>query len=107
MTGTSLTAVVRARTPSSPQRRFGTFEGVFTPTLLTILGVIMFLREGWVAGQLGLLGAWLVVLLASVITSCTALSPDEQELEFVQTMVDLAGSACLFVRDSGDEDALA
>ena len=74
MTDSSATAVVHARTPASPQRRFGTFDGVFTPTLLTILGVIMYLREGWVVGQLGLLGAWLVVLLASVITVCTALS---------------------------------
>ena len=55
-------------------RRFGAFEGVFTPTLLTILGVIMYLREGWVVGQVGLLGAWAVILLASGITICTALS---------------------------------
>jgi hypothetical protein len=26
-------------------RKFGTFQGVFTPTVLTILGVIMFLRH--------------------------------------------------------------
>ncbi|MGB3944097.1 MAG: hypothetical protein WBK88_04825, partial [Methanothrix sp.] len=33
----------------APTRRlYGTFAGVFTPTLLTILGVIMFLRLGWV-----------------------------------------------------------
>ena len=29
-------------------KKFGTFGGVFTPTLLTILGVIMYLRLGWV-----------------------------------------------------------
>ena len=55
-------------------RRFGTWEGVFTPTLLTILGVVMFLREGWVVGQLGLLGAWAVIITASTISVCTALS---------------------------------
>ena len=74
MTDTPATAVLKARTPAAPERRFGTLDGVFTPTLLTILGVIMYLREGWVVGQLGLLGAWLVVLLASIITSSTALS---------------------------------
>ena len=32
----------------------GTFGGVFTPSILTILGVIMYLRFGWVVGHLGL-----------------------------------------------------
>ncbi len=58
-----------------PSRKlFGTFSGVFTPTLLTILGVIMYLREGWVVGNAGLLGAWLIILGAFAITGCTALS---------------------------------
>ncbi len=55
-------------------KKFGTFAGVFTPTLLTILGVIMFLRVGWVVGNAGLLGAWLIILIAYGITLCTALS---------------------------------
>ena len=37
------------------QRNLGTFLGVFTPTVLTILGVIMYLRFGWLVGHLGLL----------------------------------------------------
>jgi solute carrier family 12 (sodium/potassium/chloride transporter), member 2 len=53
---------------------FGTFGGVFTPTLLTILGVIMYLREGWVVGNAGLLGAWLIILLSFAITGFTAFS---------------------------------
>ncbi|RZV59988.1 MAG: amino acid permease, partial [Flavobacteriaceae bacterium] len=55
-------------------KKFGTFGGVFTPTLLTILGVIMYLRLGWVVGNAGLLGAWLIILVSFVITLCTALS---------------------------------
>tara|TARA_R110002049_G_scaffold188124_4_gene356404 strand:+ start:2340 stop:4532 length:2193 start_codon:yes stop_codon:yes gene_type:complete len=55
-------------------KKFGTFGGVFTPTLLTILGVIMFLRMGWVVGNAGLLGAWLIIIVAFLITLCTALS---------------------------------
>jgi amino acid transporter len=55
-------------------KKFGTFAGVFTPTLLTILGVIMYLRLGWVVGNAGLLGAWVIILLAYIITLCTALS---------------------------------
>ncbi|MDX1568774.1 MAG: amino acid permease, partial [Longimicrobiales bacterium] len=55
-------------------KKFGTIPGVFTPTLLTILGVIMFLREGWVIGNAGLGGGMLIILLAFGITGATALS---------------------------------
>jgi len=56
------------------QKLFGTFGGVFTPTLLTILGVIMYLREGWVVGNAGLLGAWLIILISFMITGFTGFS---------------------------------
>ncbi|MEX2527249.1 MAG: amino acid permease [Gemmatimonadota bacterium] len=52
----------------------GTFGGVFTPSILTILGVIMYLRFGWVVGNLGLIGTLVVVTLATSITFLTALS---------------------------------
>ncbi len=55
-------------------KQFGTFGGVFTPTLLTILGVIMFLREGWIIGNAGLLGGLLIMTLGFGITLCTALA---------------------------------
>jgi amino acid transporter len=54
--------------------RFGTFAGVFTPNVLTILGVIMFLRFGQVVGQSGIYHALLIVLCAKLITSLTAVS---------------------------------
>ena len=31
--------------------RLGTFAGVFTPSILTILGLVLFLREGYVVGR--------------------------------------------------------
>ncbi len=58
----------------SKAKKFGTFGGVFTPTLLTILGVIMYLRMGWVVGNAGLLGAWFIILISFLITVTTALS---------------------------------
>ncbi len=54
--------------------KFGTFNGVFRPTILTILGIMMYLREGWVVGNAGLLGAVLVILACYLITGTTALS---------------------------------
>ena len=59
---------------SNGPKKFGTLQGVFIPTSLTILGVIMYLREGWVVGNAGLVGAILIILLASGITFLTSLS---------------------------------
>lgn len=52
----------------------GAFLGVFTPTILTILGVIMYLRFGWVVGHLGLYQTLLIVIIANAITMITTLS---------------------------------
>jgi solute carrier family 12 sodium/potassium/chloride transporter 2 len=60
--------------PESAMVKFGMFKGVFVPTLLTIVGVIMYLRLGWVVGNVGLLGAWSIILIAFAITTTTALS---------------------------------
>ncbi len=53
---------------------FGTFKGVYTPSVLTIFGVIMYLRFGWVLGNVGLGGTLLIVTLATAITFLTGLS---------------------------------
>ncbi|MEJ2547711.1 MAG: Na-K-Cl cotransporter, partial [Gemmatimonadota bacterium] len=52
----------------------GTFGGVFTPSILTILGVIMYLRFGWVVGNVGLPATLLIVTISTSITFLTALS---------------------------------
>lgn len=57
-----------------PNEKLGTFIGVFTPSILTILGVILYLRTGWVVGNVGLLPTLLIVLIAHVVTFITALS---------------------------------
>lgn len=54
--------------------QFGTFKGVFTPSILTILGVIMYLRFGWVIGNVGLIPTLIIVTLSTSITFFTALS---------------------------------
>ena len=53
----------KSRKKSAYPKKFGTFGGVFTPDVLTILGVIMFLRLGWVVGNAGFLGAVIGVLI--------------------------------------------
>lgn len=70
---TTFIAKFRPKNSSKPTK-FGTFGGVFTPDVLTILGVIMYLRLGWVVGQVGFLGAVAIILLAKSVTVCTGLS---------------------------------
>lgn len=64
----------KARKSRLRAKHLGTFGGVFTPDVLTILGVILYLRLGWVVGNAGFLGAVLIILLAKSVTVCTALS---------------------------------
>lgn len=56
------------------KKKFGTFAGVFTPSVLTILGVIMYMRLGWVVGNAGLLGTIGIIIISHVIAVTTGLS---------------------------------
>ena len=44
----SLESAIAGAGHGNPKGRFGTFGGVFTPCVLTIMGVIMFMRTGYV-----------------------------------------------------------
>lgn len=72
--------------------RLGTFGGVFTPSILTILGVIMFMRAGFVIGQSGILQAFLILLLAKSITTLTSLS-----ISAVSTNTPVSGGGAYFL----------
>lgn len=78
-------SLVRFMTQSSPRNPrpdqthpvrvgLGTFAGVYTPSVLTILGVIMYLRFGWVVANVGWGGTLVIVTLATSITLLTGLS---------------------------------
>ncbi|MGD9226615.1 MAG: amino acid permease [Desulfobacterales bacterium] len=54
--------------------RLGTFAGVFTPSILTILGIILFLRLGYVVGNAGLAHALIILALANGISVLTTFS---------------------------------
>ncbi|MFC1481097.1 amino acid permease [Candidatus Neomarinimicrobiota bacterium] len=81
-------------------KRLGTFEGVFTPTILTILGVIMYLRLGWVVGNAGFGGAVVIILLAKLVTISTGLSIASIA---TNTKVGVGGSYALISRSLGIE----
>ncbi len=54
--------------------KFGTFSGVFTPSILTILGVIMYLRLPMIIGEAGLWATIAIIVIAHVISVTTGLS---------------------------------
>ena len=57
------------------QKKFGTFGGVFTPSLLTILGVIMYMRLGAVVGNSTNIFMFVsIILFAHMVSITTGLS---------------------------------
>jgi len=67
--------MLKSRAPASEaENKLGAFLGVFTPSILTILGVILFLRTGWLVGNAGLMPSLAIVVLANCITLATAFS---------------------------------
>ncbi|MBN1269510.1 MAG: hypothetical protein JXB04_07985, partial [Kiritimatiellae bacterium] len=58
-------------TAGKTRNEFGTFGGVFTPSILTIFGVIMFLRAGFIVGQAGIRGAIIILAIAEAIVLLT------------------------------------
>jgi solute carrier family 12 (sodium/potassium/chloride transporter), member 2 len=79
-----------ATSPAEPVK-FGTFGGVFTPNLLTILGVIMFMRTGWVVGNAGLKESLQILCIANLITLLTGLS-----LSSIATNLKVGGGGAYF-----------
>lgn len=73
-------------------RKLGTFLGVYTPTILTILGVIMYLRAGWVVGELGLFKTLMIVIFANAITLVTTLS-----FSSMATNIKVGGGGAYFI----------
>ncbi|MBN1903619.1 MAG: amino acid permease [Deltaproteobacteria bacterium] len=72
--------------------KLGTFGGVFTPSVLTILGVIMFMRAGYVIGEAGIIHALFILLIAKSITTLTSLS-----ISAVSTNTPVSGGGAYFL----------
>lgn len=54
--------------------KLGTFDGVFVPTALNVLSILMFLRFGFIIGQMGVLGTFLLLFMSYSIDLLTTLS---------------------------------
>ncbi|XP_052764881.1 solute carrier family 12 member 8-like [Mya arenaria] len=53
---------------------FGTWDGVFTSCMINLLGVVIFLRMGWIVGNAGISLTILTILLAVFVVLIVALS---------------------------------
>jgi amino acid transporter len=63
-----------SRTPTPATGTLGTFGGVFTPSILTILGIILFLRLGYVTGSAGMGRAMIIIAIANLVSILTSQS---------------------------------
>ena len=71
---------------------FGTFGGVFVPSILTIFGLIMFMRANYVVGNAGIARSFFILALASGITSLTGLS-----ISAISTNTPVSGGGAYFL----------
>lgn len=55
-------------------KKLGALGGVFMPSILSILGVIMYMRLPWIVGQAGLYAVLGIILVAHIISVSTGLS---------------------------------
>lgn len=74
------------------RNQFGTFGGVFTPSILTILGVIMFMRAGFITGEAGILLAVLILVISKSITVLTTFS-----ISAISTNMQVRGGGAYFM----------
>lgn len=72
--------------------KFSTFAGVFTPSILTILGVIMFMRAGFVIGNAGIYHALVILGISKTITILTGFS-----ISAIATNTDVKGGGAYYL----------
>jgi solute carrier family 12 (potassium/chloride transporters), member 9 len=77
-TGRSITIIEEERRlkggGTNDSIKLGTFEGVFMPTTLNVMSILMFLRFGFILGQIGILGMLFLLILSYAIDLLTTLS---------------------------------
>lgn len=70
----SITATEESAPKQSATTKLGTFEGVFMPTTLNVLSILMFLRFSFIVGQTGFLGTLGLLVISYALNLLTVLS---------------------------------
>lgn len=81
-----------AQPGSAEKHQFGTFGGVFAPSILTIFGLIMFMRASFVVGNAGVPQTLLILTICCGITLLTALS-----ISAISTNTPVGGGGAYFL----------
>ncbi|MBR9700109.1 amino acid permease, partial [Candidatus Woesearchaeota archaeon] len=86
--------------PKSKPPKFSTFSGVFVPSVLAILGAVMYLIMPKVLGGVGMIKMLLIILLAHSVTIATAYS-----LSAIATNIKVKGGGLYYLisRSLGSE----
>ncbi len=74
------------------RKKLGTFLGVFCPVSVSMFSTLLFLRVGFIVGNLGLVGSFVALLLAYVLLSLTV-----QSLSAIVTNGDVRGGGVYFM----------
>ncbi len=74
------------------EAKLGTFGGVFAPSVLTILGLVLFLRLGFVTGNVGVVQMLLIMALATSVSLLTTIS-----LSAIATNLRVGGGGVYFL----------
>lgn len=59
---------------SEKDGKFGTIKGVYIPNVLQMIGVILFMRLGWILGHVGIFTMSIIITLSSILILLTSLS---------------------------------
>ena len=88
----SMTSASSEAMSRDDSHKFGTFGGVFTPSILTILGVVLFMSAGGVIGQAGIISSVIILVIAQSITLLTGAS-----IAAISTNSDVKGGGAYFL----------
>jgi len=58
----------------APSAKFGTLKGVFIPNVVQMIGVILFMRLGWVLGHVGIVQMSSIICLSTLLLLITGFS---------------------------------
>ncbi|MGM0440169.1 MAG: amino acid permease [Chlamydiota bacterium] len=58
----------------SPHNKLGTFTGAYLPSFLQMVGVILFMRLGWITGNVGITNINIIIAIASSLMLITCFS---------------------------------
>ena len=84
--------MTQGTTTTAPTGSLGTFGGVFTPSILTILGLVLFLRVPFVVGAVGLTQSLLILGLSTLVSVLTSIS-----LAIVATNIRVGGGGEYYI----------